>query len=223
MESAPLVDCAGRRRSPATLSGYHRAGRRGTKGFAIHRTRRRSRRSSRSCAPPAMSPRVEAPRGDRRAVARRAADQRSARAGRERSGPGEGRDPGPTREGRSAARGRDGPLGLGAARSLAQAACGPADRRAVLRAARPDSRTAVLRRPGSVRSCATPRSAAGVRRRLAPHQLRHAHAVEMSREGSRWWSSSGNSGMPTSGSRPCTCAASTTPRSCTPSTNGPGR
>ena len=25
--------------------------------------------------------------------------------------------------------------------------------------------------------------AAGVRRRLAPHQLRHAHAVEMSREG----------------------------------------
>jgi len=27
--------------------------------------------------------------------------------------------------------------------------------------------------------------AAGVRRRFAPHQLRHAHAVEMSREGSR--------------------------------------
>jgi site-specific recombinase XerC len=27
---------------------------------------------------------------------------------------------------------------------------------------------------------------AGVRRRLAPHQLRHAHAVEMAHEGSRW-------------------------------------
>jgi len=26
--------------------------------------------------------------------------------------------------------------------------------------------------------------AAGVRRRFAPHQLRHAHAIEMSREGS---------------------------------------
>ena len=36
-------------------------------------------------------------------------------------------------------------------------------------------------------NCATrhvpPGSAAGVRRRFAPHQLRHAHAVEMSREG----------------------------------------
>jgi site-specific recombinase XerD len=28
-----------------------------------------------------------------------------------------------------------------------------------------------------------PAAAAGVRRRLAPHQLRHAHAVEMAREG----------------------------------------
>ena len=37
-------------------------------------------------------------------------------------------------------------------------------------------------------------AAAGVRRRFAPHQLRHAHAVEMAHEGFRWSSSSANSG-----------------------------
>ena len=61
--------------------------------------------------------------------------------------------------------------------------------------------------------------AAGVRRRLAPHQLRHAHAVEMLREGVPLVVIQRHSGMPTSGSRPCTCVASITPRSCTPSTN----
>ena len=58
---------------------------------------------------------------------------------------------------------------------------------------------------------------AGVRRRFAPHQLRHAHAVEMSRGGYRCSSSSANT--PTWRLRRCTCAGSTTPRSCTPSTN----
>ena len=50
----------------------------------------------------------------------------------------------------------------------------------------------VLRRPTRGRPCSTAgirtllrnaAVAAGVRRRFAPHQLRHAHAVEMSREG----------------------------------------
>jgi integrase len=36
-------------------------------------------------------------------------------------------------------------------------------------------------------------AAAGVRRRFAPHQLRHAHAVEMAHEGSRWSSFSASS------------------------------
>ena len=36
---------------------------------------------------------------------------------------------------------------------------------------------------GSAASCVSAALTAGVRRRLAPHQLRHAHAVEMSREG----------------------------------------
>jgi site-specific recombinase XerC len=56
---------------------------------------------------------------------------------------------------------------------------------------------------------------AGVRRRFAPHQLRHAHAVEMSREGSRCWSSNASSGTQTLGSPRRTCAGSTTPRSST--------
>jgi hypothetical protein len=56
MESVPLVDCAGRPRSPATLPGYHQADRLATKGSDIHRTRHRSRRSSPSCAPPVMTP-----------------------------------------------------------------------------------------------------------------------------------------------------------------------
>ena len=38
-------------------------------------------------------------------------------------------------------------------------------------------------RPPSGPNCITPPARAGVRRRFAPHQLRHAHAVEMSREG----------------------------------------
>jgi site-specific recombinase XerC len=57
---------------------------------------------------------------------------------------------------------------------------------------------------------------AGVRRRFAPHQLRHAHAVE-AREGVPLTLSSANSGTPTSESRRCTCRGSTTRRSSTPS------
>ena len=57
-----------------------------------------------------------------------------------------------------------------------------ARRPAVLRHPRPDPRpawsTAAAR--AQLRDTA---AAAGVRRRFAPHQLRHAHAVEMAREG----------------------------------------
>jgi site-specific recombinase XerD len=64
---------------------------------------------------------------------------------------------------------------------------------------------------------------AGVRRRFAPHQLRHAHAVEMAHEGSRWSSSSAGSGTRTSASRVFTCRGSIAPRSSTRSTLGPRR
>ena len=61
-------------------------------------------------------------------------------------------------------------------------------------------------------------AAAGMRRRFAPHQLRHAHAVEMAREGvpliviQRQLGHSNPSASPRS-----TCKASTTPRSSRPS------
>jgi hypothetical protein len=60
-------------------------------------------------------------------------------------------------------------------------------------------------------------SAAGVRRRFAPHQLRHAHAVEMAREGVPLTSFNVNSATATSASPRSVCKASTTPRSSTPS------
>ena len=57
---------------------------------------------------------------------------------------------------------------------------------------------------------------AGVRRRFAPHQLRHAHAVEMAREGVPLVVIQRQLGTPTSGSLRSTCRASTTPKSSTP-------
>src|SRR3954447_24671515 len=56
-------------------------------------------------------------------------------------------------------------------------------------------------------------AAAGVRRRFAPHQPRHAHAVEMAREGVPRSSSNASSGTPTSASPRSTFRASTAPRS----------
>jgi site-specific recombinase XerD len=61
---------------------------------------------------------------------------------------------------------------------------------------------------------------AGVRRRFAPHQLRHAHAVEMSREGVPLLVIQRQLGHANLAITSCTCAASTTPRSSTPFTNG---
>lgn len=60
---------------------------------------------------------------------------------------------------------------------------------------------------------------AGVRRRFAPDQLRHAHAVEMSRERISLLVIQGSSGMPTWPSPPDTCARSTAPRSSLPFTS----
>jgi integrase len=66
-------------------------------------------------------------------------------------------------------------------------------------------------------------AAAGARRRFAPHQLRHDHAVEMAREGVTLSSSSANSGTATSASRPSTSKASTAARSSRPCTPDAGR
>ena len=60
---------------------------------------------------------------------------------------------------------------------------------------------------------------AGIRRRFAPHQLRHAHAVELAREGVPLNGSSASSGTPTS-ARPASTRASTPRRSSPPCTPG---
>ena len=54
---------------------------------------------------------------------------------------------------------------------------------------------------------------AGVRRRFAPHQLRHAHAVEIAREGVPMIVIQASSGTATSGSPRSIYRASTTPKS----------
>ena len=57
-----------------------------------------------------------------------------------------------------------------------------ADRAVVLHHHRPDPRATVVHRGRSQRAAAR-RRGAGVRRRFAAQQLRHAHAVEMAHEG----------------------------------------
>ena len=59
---------------------------------------------------------------------------------------------------------------------------------------------------------------AGIRRRFAPHQLRHAHAVELAREGVALTRSSASSATRTSARPASTCRASTPKRSSPPST-----
>ena len=66
--------------------------------------------------------------------------------------------------------------------AVARAQKRTAGRATVLRGARPDTRTAV-RTSRCPRAAASDRGSGWVRRRFAPHQLRHVHAVEMSREG----------------------------------------
>ena len=61
-------------------------------------------------------------------------------------------------------------------------------------------------------------AAAGVRRRFAPHQLRHAHAVEMARDGVPLIVIQRQLGHSTSASPPSTCMASTAAKSSKPFT-----
>jgi integrase len=121
-------------------------------------------------------------RHHRRVMASWAADQRGARVERDRPRPRARCGACPAREGRQAARGRHGPVGVVASRPWLE-----------LRKELPVGRLfCVVRGPTLGRACTSAgiraqlhqtAAIAGVRRRFAPHQLRHAHAVEMSREG----------------------------------------
>jgi hypothetical protein len=148
MESV-LLDAAGHRGSPATMPGYHQGRPPRNKGEEY----------------PADPPTVEEiiavmravgdrPEGHRlralinAALARWAADQRSARSSGERSGSLSRCRARAAWQRRQASRGRDGPMGLGAARPVAQDPPRAPDRRGAVRDPRTDSRSPL----GSVRS-----------------------------------------------------------------------
>ena len=215
MQAVPLLDRAGRRRSPATTSSFHQGVPPRNKGLRYPPD------------PPTVDEIIAVmraagagPEGVRLrgviVVLWRAGlqDQRGARAQRDR----------PRRRSRrvhrpplapatSAARlewtdGRGRTSNRG---SSSEAACRSAGCSASC-AGRP--RGGRARRPESGPNCTRLRVAAGMRSRFAPHQLRHAHAVEMSREGiSLIVNPSANSATPISRSPPGISAESTTRRS----------
>ena len=177
-----LLDPAGRRRSPATLPGFHAGHAPGNKGLrypadppkveeiiAVMRTAgdgahgRRLRGLIVSCGAPGCGSRKRSrsPKAISISAAARCWSG-AARAG-------------------AVARSAWTP-GAGSSSSRGSTAARAPGRSAALRHQRPDARRrwspaaarAELRRTAA---------SAGVRRRFAPHQLRHAHAVEMAREG----------------------------------------
>jgi site-specific recombinase XerD len=180
--SVPLLKAAGRRRSPVTLPGYLAGDRRATRDCAIRPIRRRSKRSSRSCARPATA--SMAPHAGLHALLWRAGlrinealtvgeHDLEPRAGSVLVRHGKG--------GRRREVGMD-PWGwdhlrpwleLRMAMPVGPLLCvidGPTRGRPWAS----DAARAQLRRVAVK---------AGVRRRFAPHQLRHAHAVELAHEG----------------------------------------
>ena len=184
MTVSSVLDAAGRRRSPATHARLPRRATAAQQGACVTRpTRRRSRRSSRSCATPATTATAGALRALIVVLWRAGLRIQEALAlSRARPRPAPRLGARAPRQGRPPPRGRHGRLGLGAAAAVARRARRAAGRAAVLRHRRPDPRAAVVERRGAQRAAPARRSR-GVRRRFAPHQLRHAHAVELAREG----------------------------------------
>ncbi len=86
-------------------------------------------------------------------------------------------------KGRAPSRGRHGHMGMGTARALARAAGrAPGRLLCVINGATRGRRWSPAAARAELRRTA---AAVGVRRRFAPHQLRHAHAVEMAGKASR--------------------------------------
>jgi integrase len=182
MATMSVLDAAGRRRSPATLPGYHAGRPPRNKGIrypadpptideivAVMRHTAQERHGWRLRAMVVVLWRAGLRVQEALALAEHDLDQSRI-------------DPGPQWQGRPPARGRDGRVGLGAASFLAD------------REGRAPGRAAVLRIDGPTRgrpwSAAAVRAEfrrvaarAGVRRRFAPPQLRHAHALVLAREG----------------------------------------
>jgi hypothetical protein len=106
-----LLDRAGRRRSPATMPGFHAGRAPGDEGVATRPTREGRRDHRRHARCRLGNARPPAARTDRGSVARRAADPGGARSRRGRSRSTPRRAPGQARPGRAPSRGRHGRLG----------------------------------------------------------------------------------------------------------------
>ena len=179
---AVLLDAAGRPRSPATCPDTTPAARHATEASAARPTRPRSPRSSPPCATPA-------PVCTRRACARSSSCCGAGLRIRKALALGEA-DLDARRGSLLVRRGKGGRrrevgmdrLGMRAATAVAHGANRPCRRSPAVHRQRPDPRRAWS--AGAARAELRHAAArAGVRRRFAPHQLRHAHAVEMAREG----------------------------------------
>ena len=183
MEPMPLLDCAGRRRSPATLSSFHQGSTPRNKGLRY----------------PPDPPSVEEIIAVMRACGSRPEGVRLRaimvvlwRAGLRISEALALTESDMDRR-RGAVLVRAGKGGKGREVGMDRWAWEQLDPWLELRAGLPvGALFCVLRGPTRGRPCASAgirsglhhaAAAAGVRRRFAPHQLRHAHAVEMSREG----------------------------------------
>jgi hypothetical protein len=177
-----LLDAAGRPRSPATPPGYHAGRSPRNKGPAppgrpAHRRRDRRRDAPRRHRHPRRPPAG----AHRRAVARGCASTKPSRSARATSIRAAARCS--CAAARAAGVARSAWMtGLGARPALARSARRAAGRSIAVHRHRPDPRARVVPRRGAHRG-APGAERAGVRRRFAPHQLRHAHAVEMAREG----------------------------------------
>ncbi|MBV9819618.1 MAG: site-specific integrase [Solirubrobacterales bacterium] len=176
-----LLDAAGHRRSPTTCPAITAAARLATRARNTRRTRRRSRRSSRSCARSANARRCPAPRADSDALAGGTAISEALAL--QESDLDRSRGAVLVRRGKGGKRREVGmdrwawdqldpwleirrQLPIGALLCVIH---GPtAGRRWEASAARKQLHHAA--------------AAAGIRRRFAPHQPRHAHAVEIAHE-----------------------------------------
>ena len=182
--SEVLLDRAGRRRSPATMPGFHAGRSPRNKGLRYPADPPKVEEIVAVMSAAGERPARPAPaRTHRDPLAGRPADPRSALVGRSRPRPAArlaARAPG---QGRTAPRSRHGRMGLARTPAMARRTPRAPSRTAVLHHHRSHARTALGQRGRASRSAPDCRPRAGVRQRFAPHQLRHAHAVEMAREG----------------------------------------
>jgi integrase-like protein len=177
-----LLNRARRRRSPATMPEFHAGGPPGNKGLRYSADPPKVKEIIAVMRAAGDSPHGRRLRSHRDPVASRSAHPRGARAHRGRPRSPAWRAARPARQGRTPTRGRHGHVGLGRTGALARATTHAADRPLFCMINGP-TRGRRWSSAGARAHLANTARGAGVRRRSAPHQLRHDHAVEMAREG----------------------------------------